>query len=311
VPEPILSRVLPVEKIVAASPLVCAGLFRCHPHHPLFPGGEPCSSFCIVFPREVAWIQHEGGPRFVADSSVATLYNQGQVYRRWPVGDRPDRCDWLAFRGDLLRDVVRTFDDRDAEHSTRPLRFSFAPVAAGVYAAQRRLFETLERGRVSNSLEWEEQALALLEEVLRSAYAGKAERTGSAVRSIRARECVEHARLLLARHPDAHVTLTELAAAVGLSPFHLCREFRAVTGTTISQYRTQLRLRASLERVAAGEDLTTVALSLGFVSHSHFTHTFKRSFGTTPSIFRTGGASATEGRCRPQRPHLPFRRRTQ
>lgn len=292
-PEPILSRVLPVERIVAASPLVCAGLFRCDPHHPLFPGGEPCSSFCIVFPRETAWIQHEGGPRFVADSSVATLYNQGQVYRRWTVGDRPDRCDWLAFRDGVVRDAVRTFDERDAEHSTRPLRFGFAPVAAGVYIAQRRLFETLGGGRVSNPLDWEEKALALLEQVLRSAYAQKAERTGSAVRSRRARECVEHARLLLARHPDAHATLTELAAAVGLSPFHLCREFRAITGTTISRHRTQLRLRASLERVAAGEDLTTVALSLGFVSHSHFTHTFKRSFGTTPSIFRAAGASLT------------------
>jgi AraC-like DNA-binding protein len=76
---------------------------------------------------------------------------------------------------------------------------------------------------------------------------------------------------------------------VDLSTFHLCREFRLVTNTTISAYRTDLRVRASLERVAAGEDLTSVALSLGFVSHSHFTHAFRAIFGVVPSAVRASG----------------------
>jgi len=64
--------------------------------------------------------------------------------------------------------------------------------------------------------------------------------------------------------------------------------FRAVTGLTISGYRTQLRVRAALERVLAGDDLTATALSLGFDSHSHFTYAFRRTFGGPPSTLRAG-----------------------
>jgi AraC family transcriptional regulator len=284
--EAILSHLLPVERIVARSPLVYAGQFRCRPDHPLFPGGRPCSSFCIVFPREAAWIQHENGPRFVADSRVATLYNQGQVYRRWSIGRRPDRCDWLAFPASIVREAVRPCNPADADQEGRPFRFGFAPVAPDVYIAQRRLFDRLEHGVVGDLTDVEERSLALLETVVRQGYVVRAGTTAERPASARVREAVEHVRQLLAQHPTDRTPLSELAAAVDLSPFHLCREFRLVTGTTISAYRTDLRIRASLERVADGEDLTSIALSLGFVSHSHFTHAFKTIFGVVPSAVR-------------------------
>jgi AraC-like DNA-binding protein len=289
----ILSRVLPVERVVAASPAVCAGLFRCEPTHPLFRGGEPCSSFCIVFPREAAWIQHEGGRRFLADASVATLYNQGQIYHRWAVGHRPDRADWLAFPAATVRDVVRTFDPAAADDPERPLRFGWAPVSATIYAAQRRLFDRLKSSSPQDLEDLEEHAVALLHHVVARAYGA---RTAAPVcaRPSRSREAVEHARHLIGRRPEERASLSDLAAAAGLSPFQLCREFRAVTGTTISAYRTDLRVRASLERVIAGEDLTTIALSLGFVSHSHFTHAFRRVLGATPSSIRAAGETQGE-----------------
>ena len=280
----ILSHVLPVERIVADTPVVCAGLFRCGPDHPLFPGGQPCSSFCIVFPRGSAWIQHEGGRRFVADPSVTTFYNQGQVYYRWNIGGRADRCDWLAFPAAVVRDAVRTYNPADAEHPSTPLRFASVPLNARVYAVQRQLFESLiHTGRV-DAASVEERALALLDQVVRSAYgAGSTRGTRTSKRTV---EGVEAARHLIARRPRDRASLADLAEAVGLSPFHLCREFRALTGRTIGAFRTELRLRASLEHVAAGEDLTTVALAFGFVSHSHFTQAFRRLFGTTPSAMR-------------------------
>jgi AraC-like DNA-binding protein len=48
-----------------------------------------------------------------------------------------------------------------------------------------------------------------------------------------------------------------------------------------------VRLRTSLERIAEpGADLTSIALDLGFSSHSHFTDVFRREFGSTPSEVR-------------------------
>ena len=275
------------------SSIVCAGLFRCAPDDPLFAGGTPCSSYCIVFPREAAWIQHEGGPRFVADASLATLYNQGQVYHRWSIDNRPDRCDWLAFPGSIVRQAVHSRSVEDAGHERQPLRFGSAPIAGGLYAAQRRFFSRLECRAATDALAIEEEALRLLDEVVACAYASQGIRTGAQQRSPRAADAVEVARLTIARDPAARIPLSTLASLTGLSPFHLCREFRRQTGTTITAYRTTLRLRASLEPVAAGQDLTAVALGLGFTSHSHFTHAFRRAFGAVPSKVR--------GKARPDR----------
>jgi AraC-like DNA-binding protein len=83
------------------------------------------------------------------------------------------------------------------------------------------------------------------------------------------------------------MSLDDIAASVGLSVFHLCRVFKRATGSTIHRYLTCVRLRTSLEQLDAGaSDLTQVALSLGFSSHSHFTDSFRREFGMTPSRFR-------------------------
>ena len=50
---------------------------------------------------------------------------------------------------------------------------------------------------------------------------------------------------------------------------------------------TRLRLRASLEHLADGaDDLTTLALDLGFSSHSHFTAAFRQTYGRTPAEFQ-------------------------
>ena len=282
----ILSHVLPVERIVAASDLMYAGQFRCPPDDPLFPGGQPCSSFCVVFPREAAWIQHDDCPRFVADARVATLYNQGQVYRRWSIGRRPYRCDWLAFPAAVVRDAVRLHSPADAERVGGPFRFGFAPVAATVYAAQRQLFDRLERGEVTDLANVEEQSMTLLATVVAQGYAAHGSAAVRSRASTRVGEAIEQVRQLLARCPEDRTPLADLAAAVDLSPFHLCRWFRILTGATISAYRTDLRVRASLERVMLGEDLNAIALSLGFASHSHFTFAFRSVFGVPPSRMR-------------------------
>ena len=85
----------------------------------------------------------------------------------------------------------------------------------------------------------------------------------------------------------ADMTLIELARHVAVSPFHLTKIFRRVTGTTISQYRARLRVDAVLERISAGDDdLSTIAASTGFADHSHMTRTVVAQLGHTPSELR-------------------------
>jgi AraC family transcriptional regulator len=82
------------------------------------------------------------------------------------------------------------------------------------------------------------------------------------------------------------IRLTDVGRAVGASPAYLTHVFRQVEGVPLHQYLTQLRLARALEELPEADDLTGLALELGFSSHSHFSASFHRAFGTTPSEFR-------------------------
>ena len=98
---------------------------------------------------------------------------------------------------------------------------------------------------------------------------------------------VEAAKQEIARHPDRNFTLREIARVVRCTPWRLCREFRRVTGRTMTSYRHALRMQLALERLRESPaDLTELALELGYSSHSHFTQVFRRHIGVTPSEVR-------------------------
>jgi len=83
------------------------------------------------------------------------------------------------------------------------------------------------------------------------------------------------------------IRLRDIAAAVGMSMFHLSRTFRASTGMTLHRYLT----RARVERVKAllldsDQSLALIADATGFSDQSHMSKTFKRFTGTTPRLFR-------------------------
>jgi AraC-like DNA-binding protein len=81
--------------------------------------------------------------------------------------------------------------------------------------------------------------------------------------------------------------LVDLARRVGASPYHLSRLFREVTGVTISQYRTRLRVHAVLDHFDAGDNnLAAIAADTGFSDHSHMTRTLTGVLGAKPSELR-------------------------
>jgi AraC family transcriptional regulator len=276
----ILSRVLPVERILFTSPIVCLGEFRCGMADPDFAGGV-CSGHTMVFPREALWIQHAGGPRFVADPTLITFYNKGQEYARFPIS-RTDRCDWFAFADDVLRDVAGHVTASASDD--RPFQVACGPSHPDLYLLQRRLFTRQCAAAAPTVLEVEECALNILHAALRRAQGSGTSIGRSELRDIDER--VQHVRSQLADRLGDPPSLVELAASVDLSPHHLCRSFRAITGTTLRGHRTCLRVLHSLEAVADGDDLTTVAHDLGFSSHSHFTYAFRRTFSAPPSVVR-------------------------
>ena len=87
--------------------------------------------------------------------------------------------------------------------------------------------------------------------------------------------------------PDDPRGLVAWARTAGASPRTLERLFLRETGMSFGTWRRQRRLLAALERLAAGESVTAVALGLGYESTSAFVAMFRRQLGRTPgSYFR-------------------------
>jgi AraC-like DNA-binding protein len=77
-----------------------------------------------------------------------------------------------------------------------------------------------------------------------------------------------------------------LGRDVGASPHHLSRVFRATTGRSIHEYRTDLRLRFVLARLPEEERLSDLAMEAGFATPSHLSDVFRRRFAVSPSRLR-------------------------
>jgi AraC family transcriptional regulator len=88
-------------------------------------------------------------------------------------------------------------------------------------------------------------------------------------------------------HLAEEITLDEIAAACGISPFHLTRAFGAATGYSIMRYVRVRRLSEAARSLATGAgDILAVALDAGYGSHEAFTRAFRDQFGLTPEVLR-------------------------
>lgn len=86
---------------------------------------------------------------------------------------------------------------------------------------------------------------------------------------------------------DLRLTLGELAALAGLSPYHLSRVFSQATGQTLTRYKARLRAARAMDRLEAGErDLARLALETGFADQAHLTRTLRAELGWTPARLR-------------------------
>ena len=92
---------------------------------------------------------------------------------------------------------------------------------------------------------------------------------------------------LLKEHFSDHLTITQIATAVGIHPVHLTREFRKFHRCTIGDYIRKLRIEQACNALAHSDcSLAQIALSAGFSDHSHFSRIFKRFMRVTPTQYR-------------------------
>ncbi len=98
---------------------------------------------------------------------------------------------------------------------------------------------------------------------------------------------LEQARQLL---QEGEPSLAELARAVGLSPAHLQRRFRARYGLSPAELLAQRKLATFKSALRAGSDVTDAVYAAGYGSPSRIYEQGAQRLGMTPATYRAGGA---------------------
>jgi AraC family transcriptional regulator len=266
----------------------CLARFRCAAEGPH--GGEETS--CrheVVLVRDGVFVRTSAAGRVVADPNQLLFFHRDEPYRvEHPAGG--DDCLIVSLPEDdllaLVDDVAGVVDP------SRPFPHPAAPCPAAVALRVQRLLRHQPPPEGAD-LELEEELPAVVAAAVGAG--GESRRTPEPVRGAtrrRWREQVERVQVLLGAALDERHSLAGLARQVHASPWQLARVFRRQTGESIHRYLMRLRLLSSLQRLAEGaEDLTALALELGFADHAHFTRSFRGVFGTTPSAVRWAGGS--------------------
>ena len=84
-----------------------------------------------------------------------------------------------------------------------------------------------------------------------------------------------------------NLTISGVAAEVGIHPYHLSRVFQQFHRQTVSEFVNRQRVQFACQELTKSEKgLAEIALTAGFTDQSHFTRVFRQVTGITPRAFR-------------------------
>ncbi len=240
----------------------------------------------ISFTHHGAFVVHSGSRSAVIDPNSTLLIQPGCPYRMSRhVGPR-SRGAYFLVRPDVFGEIARESISRFESESGGAFSEIRGQSSAKSYLLQRLILDRAAASPRPEPLEIDELGIALVSSATGPTEAAP-EKSGASRSPAEALELVERIRIFLVERFAAPLRLDDIASAVGMSPFHLCRVFKRATGFTLHRYQVSLRLRAALDRVAdASADLGELAIRLGYSSHSHFTAAFRKEFGASPSEIR-------------------------
>ncbi len=280
-------------EVIHRSATLFVGDFRCRVPTRAAGSEEASDAHEIVLLRSGLFVKEVGRQRVVADPNHVLFFNRDEPYRVSHPLPGGDDCLVLVLATQDLLDVLGEHESRVRDRPEAPFACTHAPSTPRAFLLQRRLLALWKQNALT-TLALEELVFDLAEEVIAAAFSTRPWRAEPRrSETLRAhRETVGAVQILLAQRFGESLTLHEIARAVHCGPFHLARLFRREVGLPIHRYLNRLRLRAALERITEGEqDLTKLALDLGFADHSHFTNAFRREFAMPPSALRHTMAS--------------------
>src|SRR5215472_16303170 len=231
----------------------------------------------LVFPYRGIYVRRVGHDQAVAEVNQVLFFNAAEEYRvSHPVGGG-DASLAVVIGEPILRELApRALLHEGAALAFRRPRLRIDARAQALVALLRHGL----RRNLAEPLEAESLALTLVQRALgpRTTHAAGA--------TVGRQKLVDRIKLVLASDLARRWTLAEIAAEVRGSPVYLTQVFQQVEGLPLYRYQLRLRLARALDLLAQYDDLSALALDLGFSSHSHFSAAFRTAYGRSPSEFR-------------------------
>lgn len=103
----------------------------------------------------------------------------------------------------------------------------------------------------------------------------------------------ERIKLLIDSDVKSNQTIRQLANISGTNECYLKKEFKALTGFSIMDYRQRQRMRHAQMLLAQGEqNIDVLAENVGYQNTAHFVRIFRRHIGVHPKEYQISGEQA-------------------
>ena len=91
-------------------------------------------------------------------------------------------------------------------------------------------------------------------------------------------------------HLNEKISLSELASVSHFYPYHFHRIFTAVTGESVNDFTSRVRIEKSMKLLKYSKDsISDIAYNCGYSSPSIFSRAFKQYVEMSPSAYRKSG----------------------
>jgi AraC family transcriptional regulator len=249
----------------------------------------------VSFVHQGAYVLHGPGRPVLVDPTSVVFYNPEAPFRTEHPFGCGDHGSALVIHRDFLRGVVADHDPAAQDGREGLFRRRLGQGFSAASLRQRLIVRHLmDKGVDPLAVESAVQHLLgiLIGALAHREGIGAVRRDPERAR----RRYVEDAKAILQVRFRERLRLDDVARALHVSTYHLCRLFKEETGVPIHRYLNRLRLMEALEPLAEGDaDLSTLALDLGFSSHSHFTAAFRKEFAMSPREVRQVGKVSLPG----------------
>ena len=238
---------------------------------------ESASTTHLVFPYQGIYVRHVGSDQAVADANHVLFFNASEGYQiSHPVAGGDSSLS-LTLSDPILRELAPS--TILSGHAIT----GFSCQHQGIDPRAQALVALLRHGLDNGTIEPLEAENLTLTLVCRSI----GPRTSHECRATHgSRRMTDRVKVFLAGDLSRRWTLAEIAAEVGGSPVYLTQVFQQVEGTPLYRYHLRLRLARALHLIGRYDDLSALAVDLGFSSHSHFSAAFRQAYGRSPTAFK-------------------------